>query len=230
MEESKQKVRTKFDDNARRYDSQRKQLIPCFDDFYGIAVSLAASEKESPRILDIGAGTGLLSSFLMEKYPKASFTLIDLSEKMLELAKDRFDDNPNVTYLVADYAKYPFAEPFDLIVSSLSIHHLTDPEKAALYRTINNILNDKGIFINADQVLGSTPYLDKMYVTDWKAKVEASGLSAEAIAASYERLKLDIFAPLADQLNWLKQAGFVDVDCVYKYFNFVVLFGRKETA
>jgi tRNA (cmo5U34)-methyltransferase len=33
---------------------------------------------------------------------------------------------------------------------------------------------------------------------------------------------------LAEQLNWLKESGFKDVDCIYKYFNFVVLFGRKK--
>ncbi|WP_328793770.1 class I SAM-dependent methyltransferase [Heliomicrobium undosum] len=230
MDASKKKVQTKFDDTAGRYDSQRKQLIPCFDDFYGIAVSIAETEKESPKILDIGAGTGLLASFFMDKYPNAQFTLIDISEKMLDVAKERFCDNPNVTYLVGDYAKYPFSEKFDLVISSLSIHHLTDPEKVALYRTIYELLNEKGIFVNADQVLGSTPYLDNMYVDDWKRKVEASGLSPEAIKAAYERLSLDIFAPLQAQLNWLRQAGFVDGDCVYKYFNFVVLFGRKDST
>jgi len=63
------------------------------------------------------------------------------------------------------------------------------------------IFNDEGLFINADQVLGRTTYLDSLYKTDWKNKVEASGLS---------------------------NIGFSDVDCIYKYYNFVVLYGRKS--
>ncbi|MCO5383427.1 MAG: class I SAM-dependent methyltransferase [Methanosarcina barkeri] len=84
---------------------------------------------ETPRILDVGAGTGLLSGFLMEKYPKASFTLIDLSEKMLEIAKDRFRSSSNVKYIIGDYSKYGFVEKYDLVASALSIHHLEDNEK-----------------------------------------------------------------------------------------------------
>ncbi|WKL01736.1 hypothetical protein Q0F98_35615 [Paenibacillus amylolyticus] len=54
-------VKQLFDKVAQDYDVQRKQLIPCFDDFYGIALDLMESPLDSPRILDLGAGTGLLS-------------------------------------------------------------------------------------------------------------------------------------------------------------------------
>src|SRR5512139_2565885 len=99
-------IQRKFDDISKKYDEQRKKFIPCFDDFYRVSVSVASVNKENPDILDIGAGTGLLSAFLMERYPEASFTLIDISEKMLDIAKDRFRGNSKVKYIVADYSKY----------------------------------------------------------------------------------------------------------------------------
>jgi tRNA (cmo5U34)-methyltransferase len=83
------------------------------------------------------------------------------------------------------------------------------------------------VFINADQVLGSTPFLETLYKKDWKRKVENSALTTEDLQSAYERTKLDKMARLEDQLNWLEEAGFSDVDCVYKYFSFVVMFGRK---
>lgn len=95
---------------------------------------MASVNMENPKILDIGAGTGLLSAFLMERYPDASFTLIDISEKMLDVAKDRFKGNSNVKYIVADYSKYSFVEKYDMVVSALSIHHLEDEEKQKLYK------------------------------------------------------------------------------------------------
>lgn len=223
-------VKVKFDEIARSYDQQRRKLIPCFDDFYHIAASIAEITHDTPNILDLGAGTGLFSSFLLEKYPKANVTLIDLSEKMLDVAKARFQNKQNVKFLIDDYTNYDFGESFDLVISSLSIHHLTDPEKKKLYQTIFSILKSNGLFINADQVLGSTPYLDALYKNDWKNKVENSGLTREEILSAYQRTELDRMATLQDQLSWLTEIGFADVDCVYKYYNFVVLMGRKKAA
>ncbi|GAB7388612.1 class I SAM-dependent methyltransferase [Bacillaceae bacterium] len=226
--EARQEVREKFDEIARRYDEQRRKLIPCFDDFYQIPVSVASVDTDAPNILDIGAGTGLFSSFMLQRYPRAKVTLIDLSENMLAIAKERFRRRSNVRYITGDYTKYKFGGTFDLVISSLSIHHLTDEEKRDLYRYVFSIMNENGIFLNADQVLGSTPYLENLYKTDWKRNVEASGLSREEILAAYERTKLDKMSTLEQQLAWLKDAGFADVDCIYKSFNFVVLFARKK--
>ena len=225
MERSEVKV--KFNENASQYDGQRKKLIPCFDDFYSIATSIAETDISNPDILDIGAGTGLLSSFILDKFPDANVTLIDMSEKMLDVAKVRFKANPNVTYIIDDYTKYKFDKKYDVIISSLSIHHLAGEEKRQLYHTIYSGLNENGVFINADQVLGGTPYIESSYKRDWKYKVENSGLFKEEILSAYERANLDKMSTLEDQMDWLKDAGFLDVDCVYKYFNFVVLFGRK---
>lgn len=227
MHEDRKDVRLKFDEYARQYDAQRKKFIPCFDDFYAIAASLAESGKNSPEILDLGAGTGLLSAYMLDKYPRARLTLTDLSEKMLDVARERFRGKQDISYVVADHSKLAFAQKFDLIVSSLSIHHLNDEEKEQLYRNMFLCLKEPGVFINADQVLGPTPFLESLYKNDWAAKIERSGLTEEEVSAGYERAKLDKMSTLADQLKWLREAGFKDVDCVYKYYNFVVLYGRK---
>ncbi|NBC68474.1 methyltransferase domain-containing protein [Paenibacillus sacheonensis] len=220
-------VRATFDGAAGGYDEQRRKLIPCFDDFYGTAVALAETSESRPRILDLGAGTGLLSSLLLKKLPEARLTLIDLSDNMLAVAKERFAGRTGIEYVREDYTSYTAEQACDLIVSGLSIHHLTDEGKQAVYRNAYNNLKPGGIFINADQVLGHTPFIDAHYKEDWKRKIEASGLTRAELDAAYERTRIDRMAGLAEQLVWLAQAGFSDVDCVYKSYNFVVLFGRK---
>lgn len=225
--QSRDSIVQQFNENANLYDSQRSKLIPCFDDFYSIPISIMNTHSQAPTVLDIGSGTGLFSSFILQKYPEANLTLIDISEKMIDIAKKRFSHLSNINYILDDYTSYEFNHTFDIIVSSLSIHHLSDKEKKNLYQRTYSILNNGGLFLNADQVLGNTPFLEKLYKNDWKHKIQNSGLSEEEIDSAYERTKLDKMSTLDDQLNWLKKSGYKDVDCVYKYFNFVVLYGRK---
>ncbi|WP_292391108.1 class I SAM-dependent methyltransferase [Methanosarcina sp. UBA5] len=220
-------IRRRFDDISKKYDGQRRKFIPCFDDFYRVPVSVASVNTESPDILDIGAGTGLLSAFLMERYPEASFTLIDISEKMLDMAKERFRDNPNVKYVVADCSKHHFAEKYDMVVSALSIHHLEDSGKKEIYKKSYFLLKQNGIFINADQVYGETLFIENLNKQIWRQYIEDSVLSDEEILDGYERIKLDKESTLDQQMNWLKEAGFYDVSCIYKFYHFVVMFGRK---
>lgn len=217
----------KFNEISMNYDEQRRKLIPCFDDFYTIPVSIATTKQEKPYILDLGAGTGLLSAIFLQKYPQAHLTLIDLSEKMLDVAKERLKNYEDITYICDDYTNHTYDLKYDLIISSLSIHHLTAVEKKKLYAKVYTLLQDEGIFINADQVLGATLQLDDLYKKDWKEKVESSGLSEKEILSAYERTKLDKMSSLDEQMQWLTEAGFSDVDVMYKYYKFVILYGKK---
>jgi len=221
-------IQNKFDEISKKYDSQRRMLIPCFDEFYSISVSVADVKTNTPKILDIGAGTGLFSYFLLDKYPEAKITLIDISEKMLEVARQRFSGNENIKYIVGDYTKINLSEEFDMVVSALSIHHLEDTDKKELLRKCYSVLKPNGIFINADQVIGETPYIDNLNKKIWKESIEKSGLSKEDIMSAYERMKLDKETTLKQQLEWFTEIGLKDVSCIYKYYTFAVMFGRKE--
>jgi tRNA (cmo5U34)-methyltransferase len=221
-------VKSKFDEIASVYDRQRRMLIPRFDDFYNTPVDYAQVKGSAPKILDLGAGTGLFSSFMVSKYPDAELTLIDLSSNMMDIAKARFSQYPNVSYIVADYSNYEYSDKYDLVISSLSIHHLEDLEKKALYEKAFSLMKDGGIFINADQVLGNTLSVQNYYQNKWIESVEQSGLSRGDLELALERMKLDRYATVGQQLEWLAGAGFTDVDCIYKHYNFAVMTGRKS--
>lgn len=221
-------ISAKFNDISQEYDRQRRQFIPCYDDFYNLGVSAIELKTDQPRVLDIGAGTGLFSAFLFRKFPKAKITLIDISEKMLDIAKQRFKESDSFEYIVGDYCHWEFANNYDVIISALSIHHLTDEQKKDFYNKCYSILKPNGIFVNCDQVLGNTEYSNTVFKKLWKSSIEKSGLSKKDIEAGYERIKLDKETPLFTQLQWLSEAGFSDVDCIYKYYHFSVMFGRKS--
>ncbi len=222
-------IRNTFNGISADYDMLRRKLIPCFDDFYNISISLLDTDKPNPKVLDIGAGTGLLSSYVLGKFPTARLTLIDISEGMLEVARLRFQERPWVRFICEDYQQFVFEEKYDIIVSALSIHHLPDNNKEQLYSKCYLSLEDQGVFVNADQVAGNTAVLDALFKREWKRFVGSNSLTSDEIEACYERMKLDQEAKLDIQLQWLRQAGFADVDCAYKYFNFAVMTGRKDT-
>lgn len=221
-------VKEQFNRVSEQYDAQRHVLVPCFDDFYKIAVDNLTFSVSSPLIIDLGAGTGLLSQKILEAYPQARLTLVDLSEKMLSVARMRFKGLSNVTIEIADILDFPMEDnSCDAIVSSLAIHHLTDRDKKTIYRKIFRALKPGGFFVNAEQVLADNDFLQELYHQRWCYEIEHSVLTREEIDASYERIKLDKRATITSQLDWLREAGFSQVDCLYKYYYFAVLWGMK---
>ena len=213
-----------FNKTAATYESERRKLIPCFDDYYGRALDFIESSVENPEILDLGAGTGLFSAMVRAKFPRSKMVLADIAEEMLSLARQRFAGDQGIEFEVCDYAS-PEAfsgRKFDLIVSALSIHHLEDPEKAKLFQKVRRHLREGGRFVNADQVLGPDGWFAELYESEWKKIVEASGLSRQALDAGYERRKLDRLGDGVKQVHWMREAGFRAADIVYKNGFFAV--------
>jgi tRNA (cmo5U34)-methyltransferase len=155
--------------------------------------------------------------------------LYDVADKMLEVAKERFRPYPDqFKFVVGDYRNFQDSQQFDLIISSLSIHHLTDSEKKDLFDKVCTLLRGRGIFINVDQIKGETPYLQELYWARWLDKVRRKGAAEERIRESIDRrTAYDQDALLIDQLRWLKEAGFANVDCVYKNYFVGVFLATK---
>ncbi|MCI9576111.1 MAG: class I SAM-dependent methyltransferase [Clostridiales bacterium] len=216
-----------FDELSQKYDAQRRQLIPCFDDFYHLPLTVMDFPGDAPRILDIGSGTGLFAAVVLQKYPNAHITCIDQSGEMLAVAQKRFFENPNVTFLEADYMTYPFSSTFDWIISALSIHHLSGEEKRKLYQTCWELLEPGGGFLNADQVASPFSSIEHLHLSLWKQAIQESGLEEAEIQAAFRRMEYDQPSTLEEQLRWLRESGFSAVDIVYKYYHFCVLYARK---
>ncbi|MCK9160322.1 MAG: methyltransferase domain-containing protein [Bacteroidaceae bacterium] len=220
-------VKESFDKISKNYDNERRILIPCYDDFYNIGVEWLQLKTPIPKILDLGAGTGLFSQFVLNKYPQAEFTLLDFSEQMLEGARKRFKENKNISFQIGDMTTFEPRQKYDAVISSLAIHHLSDEDKQKLFKKIYNMLNEGGLFVNAEQVKGSTDYLDSFYKQRRHHRLDSSELGKDAVEASYERNKLDKCASVTQQLKWLKDTGFRGVDCPFKYYIFAVIIGIK---
>ena len=219
-------VKSLFDQAAQDYDCTRRQFIPCFDAFYGSALVLLP-ERQGLRVLDVGAGTGLLSGLIRAQRPDSHLTLADVSEAMLAKAQQRFTNDAQVDYQVADFVLDNLKGSYDVVVSALALHHTPQSQLKAVFAKIYAALNRGGMFINADQVLGNTPENEARYEAIWQAEVLKRGASQQDLNMAIERMKADRTATLENQLDWLREVGFQHVECWFKEYRFAVYSGVK---
>ena len=222
-------IKELFDAAAQDYDRTRPQYIPCFEEFYGAAIGLIAQGPQDRfRVLDLGAGTGLLSALIATAFPRATLTLADVSDEMLVQAKARFAKmGKRITVLAVDYVRAPLTGQYDVIASALSLHHTPQDKLPGVFQKIAGALRAGGLFINADQCLGPTGAIEERYQAHWLAQVRAKGCTAADLAVALERMKADRTATLEDQLAWLRSSGFIQADCWYKNYRFAVYSGQK---
>jgi tRNA (cmo5U34)-methyltransferase len=213
-----------FGAHAATYDAARRALIPPFDRFYGAAIdALELGGEPLGRVLDLGAGTGLLSGMVAAAHPDAELVLVDGAPAMLDLARERLRGHPRATYVVADLRDALPPGTFDAVVSALAIHHLPDEDKRALLGRIAAALRPGGVLAWAEQVAGPTPDLERRYVERWIARCRAAGVTEEALQESLARQAVDLHLPEGPQLAWLAEAGFGTVDLAFKDERFAVL-------
>jgi tRNA (cmo5U34)-methyltransferase len=214
-----------FSAHAPDYDVQRRAIVPCFDRFYGTAVGLLGLRGgELGRVLDLGAGTGLLSEAVLRRHPGAEVVLLDGSAAMLEKAAVRLPDSVRI---VADLRDELPEGPFDAVVSSLAIHHLEHPDQRDLYARIPALLRPGGVFVNAEHVEAPTPWLEKAGRQAWREAAAAAGASQEELDASDVRMELNRCVTVTQQLSWLAEAGLEGRDCFFRDLHFAVLAGWR---
>jgi tRNA (cmo5U34)-methyltransferase len=121
-----------------------------------------------------------------------------------------------------------YENQFDAILSSLAIHHISREEQRLLYSKILSALKKGGVFFNADILKSDNKYLNQVYMDTW-TNFMSKNYSAEEIEKLWlsKHQKEDNPQPLTDHLRWLKEAGFLDVDVIWKYYYFGVYGGKK---
>lgn len=212
-----------FNSSAEKYDAQRNELIPLMKYYYDTAVEQINIKHDNGKILDLGAGTGLLTKWTKKKYPDANYTLVDISDEMLKVARERFKGTENIEFKVEDYRNGISGGKYEAVISALSIHHLNSGEKKKLYKNIYESLEDGGVFVNADQVKGEDFDSENIVKGYQLSYIENCSLSREEKDKTYDRIKLDKMDTMSDQIEMLREAGFKSVDIYYKYYNYIVL-------
>ena len=135
---------------------------------------------------------------------------------MLEAVRQRFAGEASVSVAAHNMDEpLPALGKFDAVISSFAIHHLVDERKRALYAEIYGVLNSGAVFCNLERVASPTPRLHQEFL-------ERIGFTVETEDPSNKLLDVET------QLGWLREIGFVDVDCAWKWRELALLVGRRR--
>jgi tRNA (cmo5U34)-methyltransferase len=219
-------------------------------------VSFLPFEPAVPvRVLDLGAGTGGLSLEILGSYPNVHLVCQDFSEAMLAHARQRLlPFSTQVTFVKSDLRDPEWTRviegKFDAVVSSLVMHTVPDRVKE-IYRDIFDLIKAGGYFLSGDTIAAPGPMLAKIYLksrllayqTAMKAETGVEKSLAEIEqelrerrrnrspnSPNRERNPLRGTLTLVNHLEWLRQAGFDEVDCLWKDIRHAIVGGVKHSG
>ena len=195
------------------------------------------------RFLDLGCGDGILGRALHGEYPSAVGVYVDFSETMIAAAKQKVNAAAEkALFIVQDYGHPEWLRsvsgpgPFDLIVSGLSIHHQPDPRKRELFAELFGLLVPGGLFLNLEHVASASAWIESAFddyfieaLWRYQQQLETATTFDKIAQAYHDRpdKAANILAPVEAQCRWLRELGFVDVDCYFKIFELALFGGRK---
>jgi tRNA (cmo5U34)-methyltransferase len=224
-------ARQEFDREASRYDRTARASMPGYLDLHRTLVGgIPFLATRGFRVLELGVGTGTLTELMLEEYPQATVTGIDLSPRMIAQARTKLRPyRERVELIPGDIASFE-ERPYDVVLSALAIHHLSDAAKWRLFRRIHRVLTRGGYFGDADDHLPEDPVFDTRYAQIAsglrpRGKGPARWTSPQQVWHDHERF--DHPSTLADEVAALERTGFAHVGVPWRFFGQAVVWAYK---
>lgn len=201
---------------GRRYLAQR-DTIPHRKEGLAVLVELLATSPR--RVLDLGTGDSSTLALVLSSRPDALGVGLDFSPEMLARAREHLGHDRRVELVEhdLDLPLAPSLGSFDLVVSSFAIHHCVDERKRTLYGEIYDLLEPGGMFANLEHVASPTPALHAAFL-------HAIGRTNDDDDPSNK------LAAVETQLEWLREIGFCEVDCFWKWRELALMAGTKPVV
>jgi tRNA (cmo5U34)-methyltransferase len=233
------------EDNTRTFLDRGKYFV--FEREYQMEtlLRLVPDPGRPFQVLELCCGEGLLAEQALERWPAARVRGLDGSPGMLAAAAKRlarFDER--FSGELFDLGALDWRErqpPAWAVFSSLAIHHLDDAGKAALFRAVYRLLEPGGVFLVADLIRQESPL--GMAYAGWAydEAVRRRALELDGDERAFEEFKrlewnyfyhpddpLDKPSTLPQQLRWLADSGFHDVDVFWVRGGHAIFGGTKN--
>jgi tRNA (cmo5U34)-methyltransferase len=210
MDSKQQSVTSFYDQLSNRYTDLIRRCVPRYEEIFYNLFHYIPNNLRPTQILDLGCGTGNLTAAALSHFPDAQIHALDISGEILAECRNRFN------------------ESFDLIISSIAIHHIPDPEKAKLYKQLHQQLKPGGVFVFADQTRGATEEVYQKHIARWHDEAFNLGSTqADWDMWMQHQDAHDHHTPVLWHLHELNKVGFTDVDVIWKNIMWAVIQGVK---
>jgi cyclopropane fatty-acyl-phospholipid synthase-like methyltransferase len=146
----------KTQEHVTRWIERKEELASVREAGFAALLAELPIDLDAPlRIVDLGAGDGAVAELVLDKYSRADALLVDFSQLMVENGNarlNRFAGRYRYIHWDMNTDDWPgtLKGPFDAVVSSAAIHHLENPRKEWLARTVFRRLVPGGVFTNYD--------------------------------------------------------------------------------
>ena len=218
-----------YNDLSSEYTALIAKCVPKYDEMLFNLFCYLPADFKPKRVLDLGCGTGNLTALIAANFPEAEIYALDISPDILKQCQKRFSNKTNIFYIEQSFEELSFEDNyFDLIVSSIAIHHVNDNAKMNLYKKVNEILKPGGIFEFADQTYGATEEIYQTHLNRWKKAAFELGSTQENWEMWMEHQKQhDFHSPVLWHIQQLEKYDFVNVDVLWKNIMWLVVYGEK---
>ncbi|MFH2069215.1 MAG: class I SAM-dependent methyltransferase [Candidatus Omnitrophota bacterium] len=222
-------VKEHFNSEAGEFDSIITDRVPFYGLFIGALVNVLPFRKdEAIRVADLGCGTGAVARRVKERFPEAEITCVDFSPEMLSSARKELIGYTKILYHAGDVREFEFKD-YHAVLSSLCLHHIgSKKEKRNFFRKVREGLLLGGVFYIYDVITASSNILQDVYLREWKRSMSEKLSPPDVEETLHKYREEDRPFALMDELRWLEEAGFKDVDVICKFYNGAVYGGVKR--
>ncbi len=215
---------------TEKYDDDIQRVIPGYEEMHREIEKFVCEYSRSHNILkmaDLGIGTGLTSKRILKLVPTAELVAVDFSDHMIKTTKKRLALY-NVKYLSGDYSEIDFGKNYSVVTSVIGIHHQNTNGKKKVFQKIYNSLEKGGVFIFGDLVTCRNKEIAAYNDARHYALMVQNSVDDKSLKEwAYHHRYLNDLAPLEDQIKWLKDAGFKNIQIKFQYLNTALIIAEK---
>lgn len=221
-------IALEFNDFSKDYTNDMIGCVPYYLQLVSSFVKYLPNNFNPISILDLGCGNGNITAQLIPYFPNATFTLVDASSEMIDLCRHQFKDHDFI-YSNKYFKDFLFdAESYDLIVAGFSLHHCDNIEKRSIFKEIYSALKKGGIFSYCDLMINKTNPDHPNLLEQWNKFVNQNfpdGKKWDWLMEHYEAF--DKPTDYLHQIEWMKKAGFANIQIPFKKGYWVYLQAKK---